>query len=69
MAKLDAKARAKMSKKDFAGPGKSFPINDAVHQRMAISGATRSARAGNISGAEAAKIKAAARAKLGQEKK
>lgn len=67
--KLDAKKRAKMPKKDFAGKGKSFPVNDANHARLAIGGATRAMRAGNISSSEAASIKAQARAKLGKSKK
>ena len=49
----------------FAGPNKSFPIGDKKHARLAIGGATRSMRAGNISASTAARIKAAARAKLG----
>ena len=65
MAVLSAADRDRMPKKEFAGPGRSFPINDATHQKMAISGATRSEHAGNISMSEADKIKAAARAKLG----
>ena len=65
MAVLSAADRDKMPKKDFAGPGKSFPISDPTHARMAISGATRSEHAGNISMGEEEKIKAAARAKLG----
>jgi len=64
MAKLSAGKRRSMPEKDFAGPGKSFPINDATHARLAISGATRSERAGNISSSEAAHIKAVAREKL-----
>jgi hypothetical protein len=52
----------------FVGPkmgGKpSFPIGDAKHARLAIGGATRSQRAGNITPAQAASIKAKARAKL-----
>jgi hypothetical protein len=68
MAKLNAATRKGMPKKDFAGPGKSFPVNDKVHARMAISGATRSERAGNISSGTEAKIKAEARAKLGKKK-
>jgi len=47
-----------------AGPNGSFPIGDKKHARLAISGATRSANAGNISASEEAKIKAQARAKL-----
>jgi len=62
---LDAALRKKMPKKDFAGPGKSFPISDPTHARLAISGATRSERAGNISAGTASKIKAKARKKLG----
>lgn len=64
MTNLTAGKRKKMPKKDFAGPGKSFPINDKKHARLAIGGATRSERAGNISASEADKIKAKARAKL-----
>ena len=48
----------------FAGPDKSFPIGDAKHQRLAIGGATRSERAGNISASLADRIKARARALL-----
>jgi len=62
--KLDAADRKAMPKKDFAGPGKSFPISDPTHARLAISGATRSERAGNISSSTEANIKAKARAKL-----
>jgi hypothetical protein len=65
MAKLTAKDRSKLSKKSFAGPGRSFPIEDKTHARMAISGATRSMHAGNISASTAANIKAKARKKLG----
>jgi uncharacterized protein with LGFP repeats len=42
-----------------------FPIGDATHARLAIGGATRSFRAGNISSSKEAEIKAKARAKLG----
>ena len=64
MAKLTAAKRRKMPGKDFANGNGSFPINDPTHARLAISGATRSQRAGNISASTAAKIKAKARAKL-----
>ena len=61
----DTPAKRKgMSQNAFAMPGKRFPINDATHARLAISGATRSERAGNISMSEAEMIKAKARAKL-----
>ena len=39
---LTADNRKKMPSKDFAGKGKSFPVNDKTHARLAISGATRS---------------------------
>lgn len=67
MAVLSAADRRAMPAKEFAGPGRSFPVGDKVHARMAISGATRSERAGNISSSEEASIKAKARAKLGDK--
>ena len=67
MAVLTAQDRKSMPSKSFAGPGRSFPVNDANHARMAISGATRSERAGNISSSEEDAIKAKARAKLGDK--
>ena len=66
MAALKAATRKRMPKGDFAGPGRSFPIEDKKHARLAISGATRSENAGNISASQAASIKAKARAKLGR---
>jgi hypothetical protein len=39
-------------------------MGDKTHQRLAIGGATRSFRAGNISASKEAAIKAAARHKL-----
>ena len=74
MAKLTTKSRAKLPKKEFAvksmpKTGKAgFPMPDATHARMAISGATRSERAGNISKSTETKIKSEARAKLGKVK-
>lgn len=57
-------------KSDFQGGGpkgaKGFPIGDKKHARLAIGGATRSYRAGNISESKEESIKAAARKKLGQ---
>lgn len=47
-----------------AGPNGSFPVGDKKHARLAIGGATRSERAGNISRSTEAKIKAAARREL-----
>lgn len=66
--KLDAEDRRKLPAGDFAGPGRSFPVNDATHARMAISGATRSAHAGNIGSSTEARIKATARHFLSRAK-
>ena len=64
MSKLYSADRKRMPKSSFAGPGRSFPISDPTHARLAISGATRSEHAGNISASEADRIKAKARGKL-----
>lgn len=63
--KLKAKARHALPASDFAGPGRTFPTPDVEHARLAISAAARSKDAGNISAAEAKKIQAKARKKLG----
>lgn len=65
MVDLTASKRKAMPSSDFALSGKRFPLTDKVHDRMAISGATRAERAGNISESTENKIKAEARAKLG----
>jgi hypothetical protein len=77
MAKLTASRRKALPSSVFARPGKgtgkngkgrgSFPMPDANHARLAISGATRSEHAGNISAATADAVKAKARRKLGIE--
>jgi hypothetical protein len=64
MTKLSSAARKGLPTRDFAGPARSFPVEDDSHAREAISGATRSERAGNISAGEEDSIKAKARAKL-----
>ena len=67
MAKLTKAARSKIPAKQFAGPNRSFPVNDKSHARAAISMASRSEDAGNISASEKAKIVAKAKAKLGKK--
>lgn len=52
-----------------AGPNGSFPVGDKKHDRLAIGGATRSYRAGNISKSEEQHIKAVARRGLGHTAK
>jgi hypothetical protein len=69
MSKLTKTARDKMPAGKFAGPNRSFPVNDRKHQRLAISGATRSEHAGNISANTEAEIKAKARKLLAEGSK
>ena len=64
MSKLTSKGRKALPAKDFAGPGKSYPIEDRVHAANAKARATQMVNAGKPSAAEAAKIKAKADAKL-----
>ena len=37
MAKLTAATRGKIPTSDFAGPARSYPVNDASHARNALS--------------------------------
>lgn len=60
MAKLTAAQRRKLPKKDFAGPGRSYPINDRAHAANAKARATQQAKKGNLSAGERARIVAKA---------
>ncbi len=59
MAKLTSKGRAALPTSAFAGPGRSYPIQNASHARNALARAS-----GNASPALQAKIKAKVRAKF-----
>lgn len=63
--KLSTEARKKLPASSFAGPGRSFPVNDKEHARKALQLAPRSEHAGNISKATEEKIEARARGVLG----
>lgn len=65
MAKLSTAARNKLPSKSFAGPGRSFPIEDKAHAEAALRLVGRAVKAGHITADQAAKIKSMARAKLG----
>lgn len=41
MAKLTAKERNSLPAKDFAGPDRSFPVNDKSHARNALARASQ----------------------------
>lgn len=64
MAKLSAKQRKKLPAKEFAGPHRSFPINDRGHAEAAIFDVPRAVKAGHLSPQEGARIKSEARRKL-----
>lgn len=65
--KLTTKARKAIPKSKFAGPGRSFPIEDKEHAEKAIQLAPRSLHAGNISKSTEEHIIAKAHAKLGHQ--
>lgn len=66
MAKLSTSARNKLPSKSFAGPGRSFPIEDKAHATAALRLVGRAVKAGHITQDQADKIRSMARAKLGK---
>ena len=68
MAKLTTKRRKNLPKKDFAGPGRSYPVEDKKHAAAAKSRASAAVNAGRMSKSQEAKIDAAANKKLGKRK-
>lgn len=62
MARLTAAQRKNMPASEFAGPNRSFPVNDANHARAALS------MLHNAPPAARARIRAAAEKKLGNKK-
>ena len=67
MAKLNAAARKKIPTSEFAGPDRSYPVEDASHARNALARAKQMYNRGTISKAEYDRICAKARAKLGED--
>lgn len=68
MAKLTTKERNALPDSAFAGPNRSFPVEDAAHAKNAKARATQGVKAGTLPAATASKIKAKASAKLGKKK-
>ncbi|MDE1989004.1 MAG: hypothetical protein KGI82_00920 [Betaproteobacteria bacterium] len=66
MSKLTAAERRRLSPKSFAGPDRSFPIEDKSHAEAAIRMAPRAEKAGHISKSQESHIVREARAKLHQ---
>jgi hypothetical protein len=52
MAKLTTAARKDLPARDFAGPNRSFPVENKAHARDALSGASRAEHVGNITRSE-----------------
>lgn len=67
MSKLSAKERNSLPSGDFAGPDRSYPVNDANHARNALARASEMYNKGRLSEAQYAKIKAKAKARLGEK--
>jgi hypothetical protein len=66
MAKLNAKKRNALADSTFAGPDRSYPVPDKSHAANAKARATQQVKAGHLSPATAAKIKAKANRVLGK---
>ncbi len=73
MAKLSTKSRDKLPKSDFAGPGRSYPVEDKAHARNAKARASEMENKGKMSKSAEAKIDAKAdkvlKGKSGSKKK
>ena len=65
MAKLTSGERNALPKSAFAGPGRSYPVNDASHARNALARASQAKNAGRITEAVYAHIVAKAHKRLG----
>ncbi len=70
MAKLTAKARKKISAKEFGEPAKhAYPMPDKAHAANAKARATQMVKKGKLLEAEKKKIDAKANKKLGEKSK
>jgi hypothetical protein len=69
MAEMKAKTRNKLPSKDFAGPDRSYPVNDRAHAGNAKARASQMEKAGKLSPSEKAKIDAKANKVLDKGKK
>lgn len=67
MAKLSTAQRKSMPKSEFAGPDKSYPVNDRSHAANAKARASQAVNAGRMSSSTEAKIDAKANKVLGKK--
>ena len=68
MGKLTSKERKNLPRKDFAGPDRSFPVEDKGHAVAAKARATQAVKAGRMSSSERERIDAMADKVLGKRK-
>jgi hypothetical protein len=69
MAKLTAAKRKKIPASEFAGPDRSYPVNDKAHAANAKARATQMVNKGKLSKSAEGKIDAKANKVLGKVKK
>ena len=67
MSKLTTKDRNAMPAAKFAGPNRSYPINDVNHARNALARSSQMVNAGKLTPSTAATIKAKANKVIGKE--
>jgi len=68
MAKLSTKERNKLPKSAFAGPDRSYPVNDASHAKNAKARASQAVNAGRMSKSTEEKIDSKADRVMGKKK-
>lgn len=68
MAKLTTKARKALPASSFAGPNRSYPVNDKSHAANAKARASQAVNAGRMSPSTESKIDAKANKVLGKSK-
>lgn len=66
MAKLSAAARKKLPASKFAGPGRSYPVENKSHAANAKARATQAVKAGRMSTSTEKKIDSTANTVLGK---
>jgi hypothetical protein len=62
---MTPEARSNLPASSFAGKDRSFPVNDNIHARLALSGASHSYNVGNITATEKERIDKQANRMLG----
>lgn len=68
MVKLTTKKRNELPKKEFAGPGRSYPVNDRSHAANAKARASQMEKRGKLSESAKERIDAKANKVLGRKK-